>query len=160
MFATANEFRLASNAIAPGYHPTGINPWSLLAPRCSGSNSMTAMALLVPFATNNSSSSAPKVNALGLAPKSSDGFVLVQIFSISSRLAISRTLNVSLPAFAQMAYFSSRDTHNPDGCNPTITSSILEDSKSTNDTLPSLAMNRTGSTRTVVPFPAGPTRSP
>src|SRR5436190_23908260 len=83
--------------MAPGYHPTGINPSSFDLP---GSNDTTATAFCVPLQTKRVEPDLSKVSAFGAAPKRSLGFCRIQIVSMTPSVRVSITLSVSLAALA------------------------------------------------------------
>ena len=84
--------------------------------------------------------------------------------SFTRSLRVSITLSVSLPALATTSQRPLGDNAIAEACSPVRTSDFgLRTSdfpaawpRSITDTEPSLAIKRTGSTRTSVPFPAGP----
>ena len=118
------------------------------------------MAFCVPLATYKVRPSGANARALGEAPNRSLGAGLTQIVSATASAAVSMTLSVSAAALAQTTYLASGDKANALECRPTRISVWRPVASSMTETLPSQAICRSGSTRTTVPRPAGPVRSP
>ena len=102
-----------------------------------------------------------KARALGDAPKSSLGLGLAQIVSTIRPAAGSITLRLSLAALAHDDVLPVGRDGQGGGVQPG--EDLLRFARRpgrSSVTLPSLAMKRSGSTRTLVPRPAGPVTSP
>src|SRR4051812_7049656 len=140
--------------MAPGNHPTGINPVNFDEP---GLKSITATAFWVPLQTNSLRPDLSKAKAFGLAPNKSAGLCRVQIVSVISSDFTLKTLNVSLPALATTMYLPFGESFRALAWRPVrISFGFVLSFKSIIETEPSFAMCLTESTLTNVPFPAGP----
>ena len=144
--ATYSSPRRGSSTRPAGYQPVGMQPKSLLP---GGLNSMTATELLVPFEAYSVRPSGLMASALGVLPKRNFSSGLVEMVSTTLFARVSMTEIVSLWALATSTWRPSGVATIPEGCRPTTICLVARPlSRSTTETEPSLAMLRTGSTRT------------
>src|SRR6185436_4646084 len=88
-FKTKNREPSGENETAVGYHPTGIQPRTLLAPGLV--TSTTATVLLSAFATSIDVPSGESARLFGVVPTGAFGYSATEICSFAARVARSTT---------------------------------------------------------------------